>query len=69
MGKRKVERRQRWKPLLLSDLKVLDEVSGQKTLLPVTETPRNCSSYETGGVERYDEGNGPLLPTDLAMIF
>jgi len=67
MGKRKLASRQRWKPLLLSDLKVLDEVPEQKSLPPVTDTGRNCSSYETGGVERYDEGNGPLLPTDLVM--
>jgi hypothetical protein len=70
MGKRKLERRQRRNPLLLSHLRVLDQVSEQKTLPPVppvTDTGRNCSSCETGGVERYDEDNGPLLPTDLVM--
>jgi len=67
MGKRKLESRQRWKPLLLSDLNVLDEVPEQKTSPPVTDTRRNCPPCETRGVEKYDEGNGPLLPTDLVL--
>src|SRR5277367_5134262 len=32
-----------------------------------SQTQGDHHIYETGGVERYDEGNGPLLPTDLVM--